>query len=103
MNNELKVLNKNAIIEIDGIQTQMIGENLQDYLKSLSPNMIKSIEINPNPDASYGSEVNAVVNLITQSQLRNYQIGLKTTNGLRSNYFNNDNAHLSLNTEKINL
>ena len=100
-NRELKVFNKNAIIEIDGIQTQMNGEDLQDYLASLSPDAIKRIEINPNPDASYGSEVNAVINLITQNSFENYRLGLRTTHGLRSNYFNNDNANISLNTKSV--
>lgn len=100
----LKVLNKNAIIEMDGVQTQMVAEDLQDYLMSLSPNTIASIEINPNPDASYGTEVDAVINLITQqTELNDYRVGLKTSNGLRSNYFNNDNVNLTLNSKKVRL
>ena len=42
----LKVNNKTAIVEINGIQSQMNGSDLENYLKSLDPKSIKKIEIN---------------------------------------------------------
>lgn len=101
--NALKVNNKNAIIEINGIKTQMTGADLQDYLKSLDPNTIKNIEINSNPNSSYGTEVDAVINIITSYKINNYRVSIKTKNGYHSNYFNNDNINLSLNLKKISI
>ncbi len=101
--NSLKVNNKNAIIEINGIKTQMTGADLQDYLKSLDPKTIKNVEINANPNSSYGSEVDAVINIITSSKINNYRVSIKTKNGYHSNYFNNDNINLSLNLKKVSI
>ena len=101
--NTLKVNNKNAIVEINGIKTQMTGSDLQDYLKSLDPKTIKNIEINSNPNSSYGSEVDAVINIITSSKINNYRVSIKTKNGYHSKYFNNDNINLSLNLKKISI
>lgn len=99
----LKVNNKYALLEINGMQIQMTGEELQDYLESLGPNAVKNIEINSNPNASYGSEVDAVVNIILKNPINNYRIGLKTTNGFRRNYFNNENVNFSLGSKKVRI
>lgn len=101
--NSFKVNNKDAIIEINGVQTQMSGADLGDYLKSLSPNTIKKIEINATPNVSYGSEVNAVINIITQNKLNNYRLGVNFSNGFRTKYYNNENVYFYLNTSKINI
>lgn len=100
-NKELKVFNKIAIVEINGVQTQMTGSDLESYLKSLDPKTIKKIIIDSNPNASYGSEVNAFVNIILIQKQENYRLGINATNGLRSKYFNNSGVNYSINLKKL--
>lgn len=45
----LKVNNKAAIILINGIQTQMTGTDLENYLKSLDPKTIKKLRLSLIP------------------------------------------------------
>ena len=99
----VKVNNKFAILEINGVEILLSGEELRNYLESLSPNALKNIEINSNPNASYGSEVDAVIRLNLKNQLNNYRIGLKSSNGYRSNYFNNENINFSLGAKKLRI
>lgn len=97
----LKVNNKAAIILINGIQTQMTGTDLENYLKSLDPKTIKKIEIISNPDASYGTEVQAVVNIILSQKQGSYRLGINTTNGFHTKYYNNSNINYAINGKKI--
>ncbi len=99
----LKVNNKTAIVEINGLQSLMSGVDLENYLKSLDPKTIKKIQINSNPNASYGSEVNAVVNIILSQKQGSYRVGINTTNGVRTNYFNNSNGNYALNRKNTRL
>lgn len=101
--NAVKVINKNAIIEINGVKTQMTGEDLSSYLESLEPETVKEIEINSTPDASYDSSVDAVINIITVNKLNNYRVGFRFNNGLRTKYYHNESAYFYLNTEKLNI
>lgn len=99
----LKVNNKTAIVEINGVQSQMSGTDLENYLKSLDPKTIKKIEINSNPNSSYGTEVDAVVNIILSQKQDSYRLGLNTTNGYHSKYFNNSNINYAINSKKTRL
>lgn len=99
----LKVNNKTAIIEINGVQTQMTGSDLENYLKSLDPKSIKKIEINSNPNASYGSEINAVINIILSQKQDSYRLGINTTSGINNFYFNNSGVNYAINGKKIRL
>lgn len=99
----LKVNNKTAIVEINGVQSQMSGTDLESYLKSLDPKTIKKIEINSNPNSSYGTEVDAVVNIILSQKQDSYRFGMSTTNGLHSKYFNNSNINYAINSKKTRL
>ncbi len=98
---DLKIFNKIAIIEINGIQTQMTGNDLESYLKSLDPKNLKKIIIDSNPNASYGSDVHAVVNIILFQKKDNYRLAINATNGTRSNYFNNSGISYSSNFKKV--
>jgi hypothetical protein len=98
---DLKIFNKIAIVEINGIQTQMTGNDLESYLKSLDPKNLKKIIIDSNPNASYGSDVNAVVNIILFQKQDNYRLAINATNGTRSKYFNNSGISYSSNFKKV--
>lgn len=102
-NSGIKIFNKNAIVEINGVRTRMAGSQLQDYLKSLDPGAIKKIEMQPNPGAAYGTEVDAYINIILKRGANNYRLGLNTTNGFRTDYFNSSGGNFALNLENFRL
>lgn len=100
---DVKIMGKKAMVEINGIETMMEADQLEDYLKSLDPQSIKEIEVEPNPGAKYGSEIEAYVNIVLKNKINNYRLGLNSTNGFKNKYFNNSNINFALNTEKIQL
>nr|WP_297309985.1 hypothetical protein [uncultured Flavobacterium sp.] len=65
----LKINGKTAIIEIDGIRTELSGEQLENYLRSLNPENLKKIELISNPGAMYDSSVGAVVNIVLKKKM----------------------------------
>lgn len=99
----IQVFGQNALIKINGIETHLSKEELEGYLKSLSPKTVEKIEIQPNPGSEYGPEVKAVVNIVLKKGVNNYQIGLQTTNGVKSDYFNDSGLNYALNKEKVRL
>ncbi|MDO4727505.1 MAG: outer membrane beta-barrel protein [Bacteroidota bacterium] len=100
---QVKVMNKTAMVEINGIETQMSGADLEEYLKSLDPSTIRKIVITSNPDASYETGVHAVVNIELDRRGDNYRLGLYTKNGVRSKYYNDSGINYSVNGKKISL
>src|SRR5699024_3962134 len=99
----LKVMGKKSMVEINGTETLMEGDQLEDYLKSLDPQSIKEIEVEPNPGAKYGSEIEAYINIVLKNKINNYRLGLNSTNGFKNKYFSKSNINYALNTEKIRL
>lgn len=99
----IRITNKIALVEINGIETQMSGSDLEDYLKSLDPSSIRKIVINSNPDALYQSGVAAVVNIELDRRNKNYRLVFHTNNGLRSKYYNTSGANYSVNGKKMSL
>lgn len=100
-NESIKVKFKNAIVEVNGNQLQLSGFELENYLKTIDPKTIKRIEIISNPNASYGSDIESVINIITIQNSNNYRIGYNLTNGTRQKYFNNSNININYNFKKI--
>lgn len=100
-NESIKVKFKSAIVELNGNQLKLSGFELENYLKSIDPKIIKRIEIISNPNASYDSEIEAVINIITNQKSDNYRLGANLTNGTREKYFNSTNINLSYNLEKV--
>ena len=93
----LEVQQKQVLVEINGVQLQLQGDEVENYLKSLDSKSIESIEINPNPDASYSTEISAIINIKLNQFLNNYKIGLTTTNGIRTNYYNSTTFNYAVN------
>jgi hypothetical protein len=102
-NESIKVKFKNAIVEVNGNQLQLSGFELENYLKSIDPKTIRRIEIISNPNASYGSEIESVINIVTNQNSNNYRVGSNLTNGIRTKYFNSSNLNLNYNLEKVKL
>lgn len=99
----IKVQGKVAIVEVNGIQMQMDGPYLESYLKTLDPKSIKKITIDTTPDSSYGSEVYAVINILLTQKEGSYQIGLNTTNGIKTRFYNSTGVNYGLSGSKFRI
>lgn len=89
-------------IFINGKPVVMSSQELQSYLRSLSPEMVESIEINSNPSSKYDAEFKGIIDI---------RLKKNTNLGWRGNYIGNVYANkfsyrensltLSYNTEKL--
>lgn len=62
----------NTLVLINGVKKQNLS---YDYLKHISPELIKRIEISTNPSVKYDGEVDAVINIILkQNNTRTFSI-----------------------------
>lgn len=61
-------------IFIDGKQMVMSNQELQAYLRSLSPEMVDSIEVNTNPSSKYDAEFKGIIEIRLK---KNVNIGFK--------------------------
>lgn len=63
--NNISIRGKEAIILIDGRQTNVSGESLEGILNSMPSNSIEKIELISNPSAKYDATGKAVINIRT--------------------------------------
>lgn len=89
-------------IFINGKPVVMSNQELQSYLRSLSPEMVESIEVNTNPSSKYDAEFKGIIDIKLKE---NTNLGWKgsyvgNTSINRFNYRENS-LNLSYNTEKI--
>ena len=87
---------------VDGKPMPMSPEQLQNYLNSLTPEMIASIELISNPSGRYDAEYKAIIDIKLQRDKSLGWIGNYTSNSQqnRYSYFNN-NLTLTYNQSKI--
>ncbi|PKF75513.1 outer membrane beta-barrel family protein [Chryseobacterium sp. PMSZPI] len=89
-------------IFINGKPIVMSSQELQSYLRSLSPEMVESIEVNTNPSSKYDAEFKGIIDIKLKE---NTNIGWRGsyTGVIYANKFNyRENAlNLSHNTEKV--
>lgn len=87
---------------IDGKPLVMSSQELQAYLKSLSPEMVESIEVNTNPSSKYDAEFKGIIDIKLK---KNNNLGWRGSyNGnVIINKFNyrENSLNLSYNTGKI--
>ncbi len=89
-------------IFIDGKPVAMSTQELQAYLRSLSPEMVESLEVNSNPSSKYDAEFKGIIDI---------KLKKNTNLGWRGNYngnvyinkfnFRENSLNLSYNTGKI--
>jgi len=89
-------------IFINGKPIVMSSQELQSYLRSLSPEMVESVEINSNPSSKYDAEFKGIIDI---------KLKKNTNLGWRGNYIGNvyankfsyreNSLNLSYNTEKL--
>ncbi len=101
--NELKIKGKTAIVEIDGVRTELSSEELESYLRSLNPDTVSKIEIISNPGAMYDSSVDAVVNIVLKQKEKGYRFSISENAGSRTKPFSHTNANYSTNFNKLYL
>lgn len=61
---------------IDGKPVIMSNQELQAYLRSLSPEMVESVEVNTNPSSKYDAEFKGIIDIKLK---RNVNLGLKAS------------------------
>jgi len=89
-------------IFINGKPVVMSNQELQSYLRSLSPEMVESIEVNANPSSKYDAEFKGIIDINLK---KNTSLGWKgnyigNTSINKFNYKENS-LNLSYNTGKI--
>ncbi|MEF9479730.1 TonB-dependent receptor [Chryseobacterium sp. 1B4] len=61
---------------IDGKPVVMSNQELQAYLRSLSPEMVESVEVNTNPSSKYDAEFKGIIDIKLK---KNISLGLKAS------------------------
>ncbi len=89
-------------IFINGKPVVMSNQELQSYLRSLSPEMVESLEVNTNPSSKYDAEFKGIIDIKLKKNTNLGWIGnyIGNTSINKFNYKENS-LNLSYNTEKI--
>ncbi|WP_411811390.1 TonB-dependent receptor domain-containing protein [Chryseobacterium scophthalmum] len=92
----------NPAIFINGKPVVMSTQELQSYLRSLSPEMVESLEVNTNPSSKYDAEFKGIIDIKLKKNNNLGWIGnyIVNTSVNKFNYKENS-LNLSYNTEKI--
>ena len=92
----------NPAIFINGKPVVMSTQELQSYLRSLSPEMVESLEVNTNPSSKYDAEFKGIIDIKLKKNNNLGWIGnyIGNTSINKFNYKENS-LNLSYNTEKI--
>lgn len=92
----------NPAIFINGKPVVMNTQELQSYLRSLSPEMVESLEVNTNPSSKYDAEFKGIIDIKLKKNTNLGWIGnyIGNTSINKFNYKENS-LNLSYNTEKI--
>ncbi|WP_041340621.1 TonB-dependent receptor domain-containing protein [Runella slithyformis] len=102
--NSIRIRGKEAIILIDGRQTNVSGESLEGILNSMPSNSIEKIELISNPGAKYDATGKAVINIRTL-KMKNLGTTGTWTAGIGTGRLPRTNGGLLLNykTPKLSL
>lgn len=92
----------NPAIFINGKPVVMSTQELQSYLRSLSPEMVESLEVYTNPSSKYDAEFKGIIDIKLKKNTNLGWIGnyIGNTSINKFNYKENS-LNLSYNTEKI--
>lgn len=103
-NDNISLRGKQGVkIFIDGKPSYLSGQDLTNYLKSLSANQLDQIEIMTQPSAKYDASGNTgIINFRTKKNKSNGFNGTITTSAIIAKYFKNTNG-ISFNYRKNNI
>ncbi|MDR2230622.1 MAG: TonB-dependent receptor [Flavobacteriaceae bacterium] len=91
-----------ASIFVDGKPLVMSAQELQDYLKTLTPDMVNAVEIIANPSSKFDAEIKGIVNIKLK---KNNQLGLRGNYSgnlqINKTVFVENNLNISYNTNRV--
>jgi outer membrane receptor protein involved in Fe transport len=89
-------------IFINGKPVVMSNQELQSYLRSLSPEMVESLEVNTNPSSKYDAEFKGIIDIKLKKNTNLGWIGNYIGNtSINTFNYKENSLNLSYNTEKI--
>lgn len=100
----ISALGKGALVLVNGRETNLSGEDLLDYLQSMSSEDISKVEVIPNPSSQFDAEGGAIIDIIMK---KNYKGGINGT--IRTNFQQSEKSKWGIGTtlnyrsEKINM
>ncbi len=96
----IKINGKGTTLFINGIESNFSASQLEDFLRSTDAKTIEKIEITTNPNASYEASVETVLNIVLDQKNENYKLGINTTNGIKTKYYNFFSTNYSVSNKK---
>ena len=96
----IKINGKGTTLFINGIESNFSASQLEDFLRSTDAKTIEKIEITTNPNARYEASVETVLNIVLDQKNENYKLGINTTNGIKTKYYNFFSTNYSVSNKK---
>ena len=103
-NGGISLGSKTATVYINNKELLLSGEELKTYLENLGVDEIQSFELNTNPNASYDSRVQSVINIkLKKNNTRTQQLSIRSNNGIRTKTYSNNSLGYKFNSSKFRL
>lgn len=101
-NGSISLGSKSATIYINNKEVLLSGEELKTYLENISVDEIKNFELNTNPNASYDSRVQSVINIkLKKTNKRKQQFSIRSNNGIRTKTYSSNSLGYKFTTSKF--
>ncbi|WP_407482125.1 TonB-dependent receptor domain-containing protein [Elizabethkingia meningoseptica] len=92
------------VVFVDGKPMLLNNQEVQNYLKSLTPDMVESIEVNTNPSARYDAEYKGIIDIkLKRSKTAGWQGNAITNLYQNRSTYNENNLNLTYRASKITL
>ena len=92
------------VIFVDGKPMLLNNQEVQNYLKSLTPDMVESIEVNTNPSARYDAEYKGIIDIkLKRGKTAGWQGNAITNLYQNRSTYNENNLNLTYRASKITL
>jgi len=95
---------KSATIFVNNKELLIYGEELKGYLENIPVEDVKSFELNTNPNASYGSQIQSAIHIkLNKTAQKTTQTSFRSLNGIRRKFYNLNSIGYKLHTSGIRL
>ncbi|MCT4123656.1 outer membrane beta-barrel family protein [Elizabethkingia anophelis] len=92
------------VVFVDGKPMLLSNQEVQNYLKSLTPDMVESIEINTNPSARYDAEYKGIIDIkLKRDKTVGWQGNAVTNLYQNKSTYNENNLNLTYRASKITI
>ena len=92
------------VVFVDGKPMLLNNQEVQNYLKSLTPDMVESIEVNTNPSARYDAEYKGIIDIkLKRGKTAGWQGNAITNLYQNRSTYNENNLNLIYRASKITL